>query len=37
MCDFDKCKFDNTAENNPREKHRHFSDELKLKRNTITA
>lgn len=37
MCDFGKCKFDNTAENNPREMHRHFSDELKLKRNTLTA
>lgn len=36
MYDFGKGKFDNTAENNPRELHRHFSDELKLKRNTLT-
>lgn len=37
MCDFGKCKFDNTAKNNPRKLHRHFSDVLKLKRNTLTA
>lgn len=37
MCDFDKCKFDNTAKNNPRKLRGHFSDELKLKRNTLPA
>lgn len=36
MCDFGKCKFDSTAKNNPR-KHGYFSDELKWKRNTLTA
>jgi len=36
MYDFGKCKFDSTAKNNPR-KHRHFSDEPKLKRDTLTA
>lgn len=36
MYDFGKCKFDSTAKNNPR-KHRHFSDEPKLKSNTLTA
>lgn len=34
--DFGKCEFDSTATNNPR-KHRHFSDEPKLKRDTLTA
>lgn len=34
--DFGKCEFDSTAKNNPR-KHRHFSDEPKLKRDTSTA
>lgn len=34
--DFGKCEFDSTAKNNPR-KHRHFSDEPKLKRDTLTA
>lgn len=36
MYDSGKCKFDSTAKNNPR-KYRHFSDEPKLKSNTLTA
>lgn len=37
MWDVGKFKFDNTAENNPRNLLRHFSDEFEWKRNTLTA